>query len=50
MQNKSFALRFSFLDFAKLKQRNNLLKQRFARLNLDFIFLKQRKSIVVFYL
>ena len=49
MQNQSFALRFSFLDFAKLKQRNNLLKSRFARLNLDLSKLKQRfaKGIVL---
>ena len=49
MQNKSFALRFSFLDFTKLKQRNNFLKQRFARLNLDLSKLKQRfaKGIVL---
>ena len=49
MQNQSFALRFLFLDFAKLKQRNNFLKQRFARLNLDLSKLKQRfaKGIVL---
>ena len=49
MQNQSLALRFSFLDFTKLKQRNNLLKQRFARLNLDLSKLKRRfaKGIVL---
>ena len=49
MQNQSPALRFLFLNFAKLKQRNNLLKQRFARLNLDLSKLKQRfaKGIVL---
>ena len=49
MQNQSFALRFSFLDFTKLKQRNNFLKQRFARLNLDLSKSKQRfaKGIVL---